>query len=433
MPRFSLQPMIAFVLVPGLIFVCLPAYRGGNDPLVLTCAAAALSLCLLLVTFPRMRGRALHLVLPLAAVLVAQLLALVGSSLDCAPAVEAAAAVNLSAPQWFPCTLRFGNSLSALFQTWVVFASGLLGFAIAGRVPVGWFIALLMYVALMFGGLGAIRVVFDPLVLPGWVGFVNPNSLSTLLVVALLCWMQQASGALLEHLRSGRLVAVIGPVLLGLALVCTLMMTQSRLGMFVGLCACGLLVLIELGRRMNRYQRLHLTTLLVVMALTVVALQAVAWINRVGDIHGSLLSRLSIYEQGAQLWLKGIVFGVGAGTFEVVLPVVNSDPELAEKLWTKAHSTYLALYIEQGILGLIAHIYAFGTVIMILIGDWWRTRSSVAALGGVIVFAIGAHSVFDFSMEIPGVAASVAAILGAILYPSLVAGSDPTLAAEPDG
>ena len=425
--------MIALVLVPGLIFVCLPAYRGGNDPLVLMCAAAALSLCLLVVTFPRMRGRALHLVLPLAGVLVTQLLALLGSSLDCAPAVEAAAAVNLSAPQWFPCTLRFGNSLSALFQTWVVFASGLLGFAIAGRVRVGRFSAVLMFAALMFGGLGAIRVVFDPLVLPGWVGFVNPNSLSTLLVVALLCWMQQASGTLLEHLRSGRLVAVILPLLLGMALVCTLVMTQSRLGMFVGLCACGLLVLIELGRRMNRYQRLHLATLLVVMALTVVALQAVAWVNRVGDIHGSLLSRLSIYEQGAQLWLKGIVFGVGAGTFEVVLPVVNADPELAEKLWTKAHSTYLALYIEQGVFGLIAHIYAFGAVIMFLLRDWWQGKSGVAGLGLAIVFAIAAHSVFDFSMEIPGVAASVAAMLGAILHSCLAVETKPSAVVALDG
>ena len=433
MPRFSLQPMIALVLVPGLIFVCLSAYRGGNDPLVLMCAAAALSLCLLVVTFPRMRGRALHLVLPLAGVLVAQLLALVGSSLDCEPAVEAAAAVNLSAPQWFPCTLRFGNSLSALFQTWVVFASGLLGFAIAGRVRVGRFNAVLMFAALMFGGLGAIRVVFDPLVLPGWVGFVNSNSLSTLLVVALLCWMQQASGTLLEHLRSGRLVAAILPLLLGLALVCTLVMTQSRLGMFVGLCACGLLVLIELGRRMNRYQRLHLATLLVVMALTVVALQAVAWVNRVGDIHGSLLSRLSIYEQGAQLWLKGIVFGVGAGTFEVVLPVVNADPELAEKLWTKAHSTYLALYIEQGVFGLVAHLYAFGAVIMFLLTDWWQGKSDVAGLGLASVFAIAGHSVFDFSMEIPGVAASVAAMLGAILHSCLAVETKPSVAVALDG
>lgn len=81
----------------------------------------------------------------------------------------------------------------------------------------------------------------------------------------------------------------------------------------------------------------------------------------------------------------------------------------------------------------MAHIYAFGTVILLLLGDWWRTRSSAAALGVVIVFAIGAHSVFDFSMEIPGVAASVAVILGAILYPNLGAESDPTLAAEPDG
>ena len=203
--------------------------------------------------------------------------------------------------------------------------------------------------------------------------------------------------------------------------------------MFVGLCACGLLVLIELGCRMNRYQRLHLATLLVVMALTVVALQAVAWVNRVGDIHGSLLSRLSIYEQGAQLWLKGIVFGVGAGTFEVVLPVVNADPELAEKLWTKAHSTYLALYIEQGVFGLVAHLYAFGAVIMFLLRDWWQGKSGVAGLGLAIVFAIAAHSVFDFSMEIPGVAASVAAMLGAILHSCLAVETKPSSPVALDG
>ncbi|MEC8038722.1 MAG: O-antigen ligase family protein, partial [Pseudomonadota bacterium] len=324
----SLQPLIAFALVPGLIFFALPAYRAGNDPLVLTGAAAALSLCLLTVSLPRVRGRALHLILPLGLIVLVQLLALGANSLGCAPPVAAATAADLSAPQWFPCTLRFGNSLYALLQTWVVIASGLLGFAVAGRVPVGRFNAVLVFAALVFGGLGAVRMVFDPIVLPGSAGFVNPNSLSTLLVVALLCWMQQSSGPVLDHLRSGRFIAVTGPLLLGLLLVVALVMTQSRLGMFVGLCACGLLVLVELGRRMTRYQLLHLATLLVVLALAVVALQAVAWLNRVGDIHGSLLSRLSIYEQGAQLWLKGIVFGVGAGTFEVVLPVVNTDPVL---------------------------------------------------------------------------------------------------------
>ena len=428
----SLQPLIAVALVPGLIFFALPAYRAGNDPLVLTGAAAALSLCLLTVSLPRVRGRALHLILPLGLIVLVQLLALGANSLGCAPPVAAATAADLSAPQWFPCTLRFANSLYALLQTWVVIASGLLGFAVAGRVPVGRFNAVLVFAALVFGGLGAVRMVFDPLVLPGSAGFVNPNSLSTLLVVALLCWMQQSSGPVLDHLRSGRFIAVTGPLLLGLLLVVALVMTQSRLGMFVGLCACGLLVLVELGRRMTRYQLLHLATLLVVLALAVVALQAVAWVNRVGDIHGSLLSRLSIYEQGAQLWLKGIAFGVGAGTFEVVLPVVNTDPVLAEKLWTKAHSTYLALYIEQGIFGLIAHLYAFAAVVLILLGEWWRRRSSAAGLGLVIVFAIGAHSVFDFSMEIPGVAASVAAVLGAILHSGMAATNGPQAAAEPD-
>ena len=208
----SLQPLIAFALVPGLIFFALPAYRAGNDPLVLTGAAAALSLCLLTVSLPRVRGRALHLILPLGLIVLVQLLALGANSLGCAPPVAAATAADLSSQQWFPCTLRFGNSLYGLLQTWVVIASGLLGFAVAGRVPVGRFNAVLVFAALVFGGLGAVRNVFDPLVLPGSAGFVNPNSLSTLLVVALLCSMQQSSGPVIDHLRSGRFTAVTGPL-----------------------------------------------------------------------------------------------------------------------------------------------------------------------------------------------------------------------------
>ena len=209
----SLQPLIAVALVPGLIFFALPAYRAGNDPLVLTGAAAALSLCLLTVSLPRVRGRrASH---PAAGADPAGPVAALGAnSLGCAPPVAAATAADLSAPQWFlHAALR--EQPDALLQTWVVIASGLLGFAVAGRVPVGRFNAVLVFAALVFGGLGAVRMVFDPLVLPGSAGFVNPNSLSTLLVVALLCWMQQSSGPVLDHLRSGRFIAVTGPLLLG--------------------------------------------------------------------------------------------------------------------------------------------------------------------------------------------------------------------------
>ena len=417
----------------GLVFLGLTAYRAGNDPLVLTVMAGLLSAAVFMLRVPRLKFRVWHLVVPLVLTLLLQAAALIGSGLGCAPTVGQPGSAFFESFQFTPCTIRFSNSLYGLMQTWVVVAGGIVGLAAASTVSLRQISSFLMGSCLLLGIVHAVHKLLDPVFLPTSAGFVNPNSLSTLLVVALLCWIHQVASRWDRSFVPRRLFEVVGWLGSGIMLILLLILTQSRLGMLVGLSSCGLLVVLLLGGRMSRYQMLHLLLLLVVTGLAFLALHALAWVNRVGDLQGSLYERLSIYEQSARLWRKGILFGIGAGNFEIVFPAVNGDALLAQKLWTKAHSTYLALYIEQGILGLMAHIYAFGTVILLLLGDWWRTRSSAAALGVVIVFAIGAHSVFDFSMEIPGVAASVAVILGAILYPNLGAESDPTLAAEPDG
>ncbi len=417
----------------GLVFLGLTAYRAGNDPLVLTLIAGLLAAAVLMLRIPMLSSRVWHLVVPVIFAIVFQAAALIGSGLGCSPPVGPPGSVYFESFQLIPCTIRFSNSVYGLMQTWVVVAGGIVGLAAASTVSLRQISGFLIGACLALGMVHAVREVFDPVFLPASAGFVNPNSLSTLLVVALLCWIHQVA---LRWGRSSfprRPLELAGWFGIGLLLMLLLILTQSRLGMFVGLSACGLLVLLLLGGRMSRYQILHLLLLLVVAAGAFLALQALAWVNRVGDIHGSLYERLSIYEQIATLWRKGILFGVGTGNFEIVFPLVNTDPILAKKVWTKAHSTYLALYIEQGILGLIAHIYAFGAVITILLGSWWQQRSNVAVLGLVIIFAVAAHSVFDFSMEIPGVAASVAVMLGAILHSCLTVEGEPSAAVEPDG
>ena len=416
----------------GLVFLGLTAYRAGNDPMVLTLIAGLLAAAVLILRVPRLNARGWHLVVPIILALVFQAAALVGSGLGCAPPVGPPGSVYFESLQLFPCTIRFSNSLYGLMQTWVVVAGAIVGLTAASAVSLRQISGFLIGACLALGMVHAVREVFDPIFLPTSAGFVNPNSLSTLLVVALLCWIHQVASRWGRSSFPRRPLELAGWFGIGLLLVLLLILTQSRLGMFVGLSACGLLVLLLLGGRMSRYQMLHLLLLLAVAAAAFFALQALAWVNRVGDIHGSLYERLSIYEQIATLWRKGILFGIGTGNFEIVFPLVNTDPILAKKVWTKAHSTYLALYIEQGVLGLIAHIYAFGAVIVILLRDWWQRKSGVTGLGLAIVFAIAAHSVFDFSMEIPGVAASVAVMLGAILYSRLAIEAEPSAAVEPD-
>ena len=78
-------------------------------------------------------------------------------------------------------------------QTWVVVAGAIVGLAAASAVSLRQISGFLIGACLALGMVHAVREVFDPIFLPTSAGFVNPNSLSTLLVVALLCWIHQVA------------------------------------------------------------------------------------------------------------------------------------------------------------------------------------------------------------------------------------------------
>jgi O-antigen ligase len=105
--------------------------------------------------------------------------------------------------------------------------------------------------------------------------------------------------------------------------------------------------------------------------------------------------------------------GFGGGSFEVVFPSVHQLPVAIDRVWDKAHNTYLTLWVELGLLA--------GTVMLVLLGLLaWRLLRALrrtparwlplsTALGALMVAA--SHSLVDFSLEIQAVAFWFVALL----------------------
>ena len=107
------------------------------------------------------------------------------------------------------------------------------------------------------------------------------------------------------------------------------------------------------------------------------------------------------------------LLGFGGGSFEAAFTLFHAPSLSPEVRWDHAHSTYLTLWTEYGII-----IGSLPLVTLAFLG-WkaWRRLGNelpradlaAAALGSLLVVAI--HSLVDFSLEIHAVALLFVAVL----------------------
>lgn len=244
--------------------------------------------------------------------------------------------------------------------------------------------------------------------------FVNRNSFATYLSMGLVVGV-----SLLVHLsddrsreaRSWWSLGLVGSGLFGL--IIALVATQSRMGLFAGL--CGAVVTAVIGARaVSGQPRFVLPVLVGIVALgSALLLRGEGLLERIGTTDIDLDSRAAFYQQVVTMILSRPWLGYGAGAFELAFQSFHALPVSADAVWDKAHSTYLGLWTDLGVI--------VGSIPMLLVGwlgvrsfrEAWRSGSkqtpSLAALGVVVVAAI--HSVVDFSLEVQGVAVTFIAIL----------------------
>ncbi|WP_448188441.1 O-antigen ligase family protein [Azospirillum sp. sgz301742] len=247
--------------------------------------------------------------------------------------------------------------------------------------------------------------------------FVNRNTFATYAGLALLCAVAAAAhrmGAgpirLVTLLRHVRRPTIVFPAA-ALVLAAALLGTGSRAGVAAAASGLGVLVagLLVASRPQPRTGVALVTA--GVGVVTLAGFVTLLWLRR--DAMPDLPDRLRIYAMALDAIAGRPWLGSGLGSFPAVFAMER--PLGLMQVWDQAHNTYLELALELGIPAAAALILA----VLWLAGLCVRgilvrhTDRVYPALGLAATVLVGMHAMLDYSMQVPAVAVTWAAIVGA--------------------
>lgn len=135
--------------------------------------------------------------------------------------------------------------------------------------------------------------------------------------------------------------------------------------------------------------------------------------ERAANLEASATVRLELYNDTSRAIAKGPSGGYGLGAFPEAIHAYKSSMLVND--WRRAHNSYLELALEVGWPVAVAAFLAVALVAVAAArGIWTRYRSapiSAAATAGVVAAAL--HSLVDFPLQEPGIAMTLALLLGA--------------------
>ena len=353
---------------------------------------------------------------------VGPLLPTSASYISVAPARSLDALPNLLMPGLvFAAVLCLAQSRHAAARMWTLLA--LVGLAIAG---ISLALELFFPKVRFFSGFEV-----------GWGGFsgvfVNRNTTASFLVLtafaligAVMLSRAERAAQLRTRKQAGAtlwsMTAVLYAAALG-AVVVAVIVTGSRAGTLMGLPVLVLtLAAIQLfdtdrGRQggRSRFSPWQRAVLVILAGIGVLLAFGGRVLSRLGsDVDDG---RLCAWQATARAILDRPWTGTGFGTFVDMFPAYR-DPEClgTQGTWVRAHNSFLELALGFGIPATALLLAAGYGLILWLCLHGARHRRSLKAIPlltlGALTFA-SLHSLVDFPLQIPGVAAYFAALMGA--------------------
>jgi O-antigen ligase len=240
--------------------------------------------------------------------------------------------------------------------------------------------------------------------------FINRNSFATFMALVCCLATAQVIRALLaiprrKQMLNGdfvwlRLTITAGAFVLSWG---ALIASQSRMGVAAGTAGVLVTALVAVTKRLRGKAIIVLLSVLAACG-SVAALQGGPLVERLFEVEQSWEIRFALYQQVITLIETQPWIGFGGGSFEVVYPSFHSLPVAPDRVWDKAHNTYLALAAELGIPATMVVLALFANV-------GWRLRARsntsqwfASALGLGCLTAVAIHALVDFSMEMQAVA-----------------------------
>lgn len=146
------------------------------------------------------------------------------------------------------------------------------------------------------------------------------------------------------------------------------------------------------------------------------------------DVQGlSDIGRLSTYRATLRMIADHPWLGTGLGTFAWSYPAYRTADISLSGTWDRAHNTLLEIAADLGLPLAACILVAWIVVLAVLIhGIKVRRRNSAVQISALAVTAIALlHSLVDFSLQIPGYAIVVFALVGAGMTQSLQRNEEP--------
>ncbi len=245
--------------------------------------------------------------------------------------------------------------------------------------------------------------------------FVNRNSFATFLAmglaigVALLAEVSVVAAPLQKKLTD--LAALVAGLLVTTGALLT---TESRMGAVAA--ACGSVVVLALASRKLKLSWARWTVIGLILAIATLAALTVfgsGVLERMISIEGAADIRGDLYAQVGEMIRARPLLGWGGDSFELSYPLFHRPPVLTDAIWNKAHSTYLALWVELGLIFGSIPLLVVALLAVVSLRVFFASRSGwvvgLAAVGAFVVAAV--HSTVDFSLEIPANAYLLTALL----------------------
>lgn len=290
----------------------------------------------------------------------------------------------------------------------------------------------LLIVILAYAAYGLYNVATDDTILgmPKWgyrnvaTGtFVNRNSFATYLGLGAVIALAQIGRVMVRqaerHKDDGRIqgngTAITLYLVAYVILVATLMATESRMGLAAT--AAGSLIVILLTAWGMRRIRAILYAVPVVLLMLAAGFAAYGGrlVDRLGNVDADSEVRGALYQQVFELIGMRPLTGFGGGAFEQAFPLVHKAPVNVDLVWQKAHSTYLSLWAELGLIVGSLPLLAVAILAWRMLASLRDGRGSwsgqTIALAAITV--CGVHSLLDFSLEIEAVAFTFVTLLAA--------------------
>lgn len=303
-----------------------------------------------------------------------------------------------------------------------------------------WMLKVLMFAGLAYAVYGILMQAFGiqyVLWFPKWAyqgyatsTFVNKNSYATYAGLGLLCsagflrqyfsekiarikkqskhpftvnWLQYFD--LKDFFRSFIFIVILGALIL----------TSSRAG-FVSV-VMGLIAYVS-ALALNQRHRGHFWIIgAMAGAILIVALVAIGGETLLARSEGRTLdsdmaTRIAAYKLAVQAVGDNPIFGYGLGTFENAFRLYR-DSSL--NLWFQhAHNDYLEMAMELGVPATLCFITAILLMVSCCVQGVWKRKKfgEIPAVGFAASILVGVHATADFSLQIPAVTATYAALLG---------------------